>query len=239
MQPHDGSDPRSSALHLRSSAFSKHFVPVSHHTRLILIRHGETRWNVEQRIQGQGDSPLTELGVEQARALARRLARERFDRLIASDLGRAMQTAQEIATVTGHEIIPDTGLRERHFGEGEGLTYVEIDRRYPGAFSRTATVDPDLVIPGGESRRQFHERVTAALEALAETYPGETLVVVTHGGVLATLYRHVHAIDLARPHSVPILNASYNEVTHDGRAFRIDAWADIDHLPGAAPLDDV
>jgi probable phosphoglycerate mutase len=95
------------------------------------------------------------------------------------------------------------------------------------------------VIAGGESRRQFHERVTAALERLAETHRGETLVVVTHGGVLATLYRHVHRIELARPHAVPILNASYNSVTHDGDAFRIDAWADIDHLPGGATLDDI
>jgi probable phosphoglycerate mutase len=150
-----------------------------------------------------------------------------------------MQTAGEIAALTGHPITPDAGLRERHFGEGEGLSYGEIDRRYPGAFSRTAEVDPDLVIPGGESRRQFHERVTAALERLAAAHRGETLVVVTHGGVLATLYRHVHRIELARPHAIPILNASYNEVTHDGTAFRIDAWADIDHLPGAVALDDI
>jgi probable phosphoglycerate mutase len=214
-------------------------MPPQAATKIILIRHGETRWNVEQRIQGQGDSPLTELGIGQARSLARRLAAERFDRLVASDLGRAMQTAAEIAALTGHAVVPNAGLRERHFGEGEGLSYVEIDRRFPGAFSRTAEVDPDFVIPGGESRRQFHARVTVALEALAEAHRGETLVVVTHGGVLATLYRHVHDIDLARPHAIPILNASYNAVTHDGTAFRIDAWADIDHLPGTVPLDDI
>jgi probable phosphoglycerate mutase len=204
------------------------------HTKLVLVRHGETKWNVEKRIQGQGDSPLTEEGIEQARAIGRRLARERFDRIVSSDLGRAMQTAREIGALTGHDVAPDARLRERHFGDGEGLTYAEIDDRYPGAFSRVREVDPDYRIPNGESRRQFHERVVSALEALAEEHRGDALVVVTHGGVLATLYRLVHGIDL----SVPILNASYNALTHDGMAFRIDAWADIDHLPGGSAFEE-
>jgi probable phosphoglycerate mutase len=208
------------------------------HTKIVLVRHGETRWNVEQRIQGQGDSALTEAGIEQARAIGRRLAREHFDRLIASDLGRAMQTAREIGELTKHQVAPDPRFRERHFGAGEGLTYTEIDVRYPGAFSRVREVDPDFTIPGGESRRQFHARVVAGLEALAEEHRGEALVVVTHGGVLATLYRHVHGIDLSVPHSIPILNASYNALTHDGDAFRIDAWADIDHLPGGSAFEE-
>ena len=208
------------------------------HTKIVLVRHGETRWNVEQRIQGQGDSPLTDAGIEQARAIGRRLAREHFDRLVASDLGRTMQTAGEIAALTGHAVVADARLRERHFGAGEGLTYGEIDARYPGAFSRVREVDPDFAIPGGESRRQFHARVVAALEHLAQEHRGEALVVVTHGGVLATLYRHVHGIDLSVPHAVPILNASYNALTHDGLAFRIDAWADIDHLPGGSAFEE-
>ena len=208
------------------------------HTKIVLVRHGETRWNVEQRIQGQGDSPLTETGIEQARSIGKRLAREHFDRLVASDLGRAMQTAREIANLTRHEVVPDARFRERHFGAGEGLTYTEIDVRYPGAFSRVREVDPDFAIPGGESRRQFHERVVRGLEALAHEHRGEALVVVTHGGVLATLYRHVHGIELSVPHSIPILNASYNALTHDGEAFRMLAWADIDHLPGGSAFEE-
>ena len=149
-----------------------------------------------------------------------------------------MQTAREIGALTGHEVAPDPRLRERHFGAGEGMTYREIDERFPGAFSRVREVDPDFAIPGGESRRQFHERVVSALEFLAEEHRGEALVVVTHGGVLATLYRHVHGIELSVPHSVPILNASYNALTHDGMAFRIDAWADIDHLPAGSAFED-
>jgi len=211
---------------------------VSHQTKIVLVRHGETKWNVEQRIQGQGDSPLTAAGIEQARLIGARLAREHFDRLIASDLGRAMQTAREIGALTSHEVTPDPRLRERHFGAGEGMTYREIDERFPGAFSRVREVDPDFAIPGGESRRQFHERVVSALEFLAEEHRGEALVVVTHGGVLATLYRHVHGIELSVPHSIPILNASYNALTHDGEAFRMVAWADIDHLPGGSAFEE-
>ncbi|HZZ92742.1 MAG TPA: histidine phosphatase family protein [Usitatibacter sp.] len=211
---------------------------MSHQTKIVLVRHGETRWNVERRIQGQGDSPLTDAGIGQARAIGRRLARERFDGLVSSDLGRAMQTASEIGALTGHDAVPDPRLRERHFGDGEGMTYTEIDARFPGAFSRVREVDPDYAIPGGESRRQLHQRVTSALEALAEEHRGQALVVVTHGGVLATLYRHVHGIDLSVPHSIPILNASYNALTHDGTAFRIDAWADIDHLPGGSAFEE-
>src|SRR3954454_24984017 len=103
-------------------------MPPQAATKIVLVRHGETKWNVEQRIQGQGDSPLTETGIEQARLIGRRLAREHFDRLIASDLGRALQTAAEIGQLTGHAVDPDARLRERHFGEGEGLTYTDIDQ---------------------------------------------------------------------------------------------------------------
>src|SRR5688500_8103196 len=116
-------------------------------TRFIVVRHGETQYNVEQRIQGQGDSPLTEAGRAQARAIAERLAREPFDLLVASDLGRAMDTARAIAERCGHKVVPDARLRERGFGVGEGLTYAEIDRAFPNVFSRTAEADPDFVIP--------------------------------------------------------------------------------------------
>jgi len=176
--------------------------------RFIVVRHGETRWNVEERIQGQGDSPLTARGIAQAEAIGARLARERFDALVASDLGRAMDTARRIGARCGLEVRPDARLRERSFGEGEGLDYTEIDRTWPEVFSRErATTNPDLVIPGGESRRQFHDRIRAAFEALAREHAGKRVAVITHGGVLATLYRIVHGIPVAHAHRVTITNA--------------------------------
>lgn len=202
------------------------------------MRHGETHWNIAERIQGHGDSGLTAAGLAQARAIAGRLAAERFDLLVSSDLGRALDTARCIAEATGHEIRIDTRFRERGFGEGEGLTYTEIDRRYPGAFRRDGDIDPDYSIPGGESRRAFHDRVAEGFEALALEHPQARIVVVTHGGVLAALYRHIHGIPVAAPHRIAIGNASYNVVSREGGAWRVHAWADTDHLPEATGFEE-
>jgi probable phosphoglycerate mutase len=207
-------------------------------TRVIVIRHGETQWNVAARIQGHRDSPLTAAGVEQAEALARRMALEKFDVLVSSDLGRAMQTAQCIAELTHHRVMPDARFRERNFGAGEGMRYDEIDREFPDAFSRLREVDPDYAIPGGESRRAFHRRIAEAFQSLVREHAGRTVVVVAHGGVLATFYRHVHDIGLESPHRIPIANASYNALRHDDGVFAVEAWADTSHLPDAAPFEE-
>lgn len=207
-------------------------------TRFIVIRHGETQWNTESRIQGQRDSTLTAAGREQARALAERMAGEKFDVLVSSDLGRAFDTASAVAARCGLEITRDERLRERSFGAGEGLTYDEIDKVYPNAFSRVREVDPDFTIPGGESRRTFHERVRTAFEALAREHAGRTVVVVTHGGVLATFYRHVNNIGIEAPHRVAIANASYNALSHDGDSWTVETWGDTAHLPDAVAFEE-
>jgi probable phosphoglycerate mutase len=205
-------------------------------TRFIVVRHGETRWNTETRIQGQKDSDLTPEGLAQAEAIGRRLARERFDAIVASDLGRAHRTAERIAAHCALTVAPEPGLRERSFGAGEGLTYAEVDARWPGVFSRAPNTDPDAVIPGGETRRQFHERIHAAFLALARRHAGKRIVAVTHGGVLAVLYRIVHGIPLAHAHKISISNASYNAVAFDGDAWRLEAWDDTAHLGDATPF---
>lgn len=205
-------------------------------TRFIVVRHGETRWNVEHRVQGHENSPLTAHGLAQAEAIGQRLARERFDVLVASDLGRALQTAERIAAHCGLAVRADPRLRERSFGEGEGMTYDEIDARWPQVFSRGASTDPDAAIPGGETRRQFHERVGEAFRALAREHEGRRIAVVAHGGVLASLYRIVHGIPVAHAHRIAISNASYNAVAFDADAWTLEAWDDTDHLPDAAPF---
>jgi probable phosphoglycerate mutase len=205
-------------------------------TRFIVVRHGETRWNVEQRIQGHGDSPLTARGLAQADAIGERLAEERFDALVASDLGRALQTAGRIAKRTGHAVVADSRLRERNFGEGEGLTYAQIDARFPGAFSRTREMDPDFLVPGGETRRQFHHRIMLAFEALAREHDGRRVAVVAHGGVLAAIYRVIHDIPVAQPHAIPISNAAYNAITFEADAWSLEAWDDVAHLGGVVPF---
>jgi len=207
-------------------------------TRVIVVRHGQTEWNVEARIQGQGDSRLTAEGRAQARAIAARLAAQPFDVLVSSDLGRAAETARAIAERCGKPIALDARLRERHFGVGEGMTYEEVDRAYPGAFARIRNVDPDFVIPGGESRRQFHARVVSAMDCLAQAHEGRTIVVVTHGGVLATFFRHVHSIPLDVAHPIAITNASYNVLAHDGARWSVETWSDNAHLEGGETFEE-
>ena len=205
-------------------------------TRFIVVRHGETHWNVASRIQGHGDSELTANGIAQAEAIAQRLAAEPFDAIISSDLGRALATAGRIAERCGRTIATDARLRERHFGVGEGRTYDEVERDYPNVFGRSRETDPDFAIPGGESRRAFHDRVTAAFEALAHAHAGRRIAVVTHGGVLATLYRFVHGIPVAMPHKVPITNATYNALAVRDGLWTVESWDDGAHLAATEPF---
>ena len=121
--------------------------------RIILIRHGETKWNREGRVQGyHADSPLTETGHEQARALAERLAHERVDALYASDTGRTSETASPIGAATGLRVIHDAALRERNYGAFEGRTFAEVARDFPAEYERFRTRDPHYVPPGGRAR---------------------------------------------------------------------------------------
>jgi 2,3-bisphosphoglycerate-dependent phosphoglycerate mutase len=205
-------------------------------TRVLVVRHGETQWNIAARIQGHADSPLTAAGESQAAAIGARLAGEGFDRLFSSDLGRAMRTARAIAERTGHEIVADARLRERNYGVAEGLTYGEIDVEHPDVFSRVRETDPDYVVPGGESRRQLFERVREAFESLALAADGQCIAVVCHGGVLASLYRHVHGIPVGAAHAIPIPNASYNALTFDAGRWHVEMWGDTAHLTVAAPF---
>ncbi|MBK6981126.1 MAG: histidine phosphatase family protein [Betaproteobacteria bacterium] len=205
-------------------------------TRLVVVRHGETEWNLASRVQGHTDSPLTATGEAQAAAIARRLAGERFDRIVSSDLGRAWRTAQAVAERTGRSVVADARFRERNYGRAEGLTYGEIGVHFPEVFSRVRDTDPDYVVPGGESRRQLFERARDAFEALARDADGARIVVVCHGGVLAALYRHVNAIPVEAAWAVPIPNASYNALAFDGGRWTIEAWADIAHLEEVAPV---
>ena len=200
-------------------------------TRFIVVRHGETRWNLEARIQGHGDSPLTETGIAQAEAIARRLAEEPFDAIVSSDLGRAMETARRIGAAKGLAVSADARFRERNFGCCEGFTYAELHERYPDAFGRhLQDTNPDFRVPDAETRREFYARIGAAFESLARERGGQRVAVVCHGGVLASLYRHIHGIPATTLTTVEIPNAAYNCVTRGAEGWTIDTWADVAHL---------
>lgn len=208
-------------------------------TQVIIVRHGQTEWNIKGIRQGHLDSPLTHRGLAQAKALAKRLAREKFSLLYSSDLGRAVDTAREIANVTGHQIITDARLRERHLGIFQGLNADEINERYPEERRLMRTNGPSYVIPGGESMIQQVERNVAFLNSLADRHSGKTIVVVTHGGVVSGFFRHTLAIPLDAPRRFEFVNAGLNVFAHDDGNWMLLTWGDVSHLaPGAASEGD-
>jgi probable phosphoglycerate mutase len=203
--------------------------------RLVLVRHGETQWNLEGRIQGyHADSPLTPNGQAQARALAERLAREGLDVIFASDTGRTRQTAQPIAQATGIAVIHDSGLRERSYGIFEGRTFTEIEREHPQDYERIRARDPYYAAPGGENAMQFHERILGALHRIALQCAGKRAAVITHQGVLGVLYRHVQGLAFDESKRPRPLNASCNHFRFCRGQWVMDAWCDVDHLPQEA-----
>jgi probable phosphoglycerate mutase len=199
-------------------------------TEILLVRHGETLWNQQGRMQGQRDSPLTPTGLHQARRLARRLAQVEFVALYSSDLGRAHQTARCIADETGHEIIADQGLRERHFGIFEGLTNTEIKTKFPEEYEQFAKRLPHFVMAGGESAAQFMARAVGTLDRIAMRYPGETIVVVSHGLVLDALYRRATDMPVETPRGFPLLNCSVNTFRRTDDAWVVVNICDVGHL---------
>jgi len=204
-------------------------------TEVIVIRHGETDWNVQGRFQGQIDVPLNALGQRQAERMAERLSLERVDVFYCSDLLRTRQTAAPAAQKLQLAAAPDAGLREQHFGILEGMSFEEVQARHPQALADWMRHDPDFALPEGESVRSFHARVLAALQALSERHAGQTLAVVTHGGVLDMLYRTVHGLPLAGPRTCPIPNAGLNRLRVQGDRLEIVTWADDAHLAGLMP----
>jgi probable phosphoglycerate mutase len=206
-------------------------------TELILIRHGETSWNRERRMQGQLDTPLSELGVAQARATGTRLANHAFSALYSSDLKRAYDTASAIARATGKPIIAERALRERAFGIFEGLTAAEIETKYPRENARFAARDPEFVVPGGESARGFYERAVACMEHIAARHPGECVVVVTHGLVLDSMYRAARGMPIEPRREAPLYNASLNTYRREPAGWVEVSWGDVTHLAGVGVTD--
>ena len=205
-------------------------------TRFLLVRHGETQWNREMRIQGQGDSSLTPSGIAQADAVARRLASSGADLLVASDLGRTLQTARPIAHATGLPVQTHAGLRERSFGIFEGLTADDIAAAHPAAHRQWRERDSDFAIPGGESLRQLCDRVSRTLAEIAASdaaRDGGIIIVVTHGGVLDAAYRIATGAGLQAPRDWPLPNGGISELVLDAGRLRVGNWGDVAHLADA------
>ena len=207
-------------------------------TRLMLVRHGETAWNAQGRIQGHMDIALNELGEAQAEALGKRLACEHFDAVYASDLQRAYRTAYPAVREPKRAIMKDRRLRERHLGVLQGLTGSEASAGHPAAWQVFKSRNPDLPLEGGESLGDFSRRVVAFLSDMAGQHAGKRILAVTHGGVLDAAYRHAFGMPLSAVRDFPIFNASINMLRHDHRGWHIESWGDISHLPQQLSMDD-
>ncbi len=199
-------------------------------TRLLAIRHGQTAWNVDSRIQGQLDIPLDEHGRWQAERLAQALAGEGVDAIYSSDLQRAAGTAAAVARTTGVPLVTDPALRERAFGEFEGQTFAEIERRWPEAAARWRRRESDFGPGGGETLSVFYERSVDAAERLAQRHPGQTVVLVAHGGVLDCLYRAATRVALDAPRTWQLGNASINRLLRSEQGLVLVGWNDAGHL---------
>lgn len=210
-------------------------------TELIVIRHGETDWNRQQRFQGQIDVPLNAAGRAQAARLARRLVHEAFDAVVASDLQRARATAE--AATAGRAIETDPLWREQAFGVLEGLDAPTIVRRHPDLWAQWLRHDADYALPGGgESVRGFHDRVLRALERVVRAYHGGRVAVFTHGGVLDMLWRASRRLPLHGARACEIPNTGINRLRWRDGTLQVLQWADAAHLadlpaqPDTTPL---
>ena len=208
-------------------------------TRIIAVRHGETAWNVDSRIQGQLDIELNETGRWQAKRVGHALSSEKITAVYSSDLGRAHQTAQSISDVTGIPVIPNEGLRERSFGKFEGKTFDEIRETWPEESANWRKRIPEWEPPeGGESLLQLRQRVTQTMHELAARHPGEQIVVVAHGGVLDTLYRVATGQEVNSPRTWQLPNGAINRLLWTPEGFTLVGWSDTQHLDDDAADED-
>lgn len=203
---------------------------MSEATRILAIRHGQTAWNADGRIQGHTNIGLDDTGRWQAERLAEALQGEALHALYSSDLLRARQTAQLLQRFSTESLRLDTGLRERSFGRLEGLSFAEIEERWPQEAARWRQRDPDFAPGGGETLKAFYARCVATAARLAAAHAGQTIVLVAHGGVLDMLYRAAAGLDLAAPRRWELGNASVNRLLYSPEGFSIVAWNERMHL---------
>ena len=207
-------------------------------TRLLVIRHGETAWNKDTRIQGQTDIPLNEVGHWQAQQTALALAQEPIAAVYSSDLLRAYHTAAPIAQALGLPVQTEQALRERHFGVGQGRTWAELEQDDPEMVRQWKARLPDFAPATGESLNTLKARVEAVVHRLAAHHRGEQIVLVAHGGVLDIIYRMATQLPVDSPRTWLIANASINRVLWHPDGMSMVGWADVGHLSATETRDE-
>jgi probable phosphoglycerate mutase len=199
-------------------------------TTLILVRHGETEWNLAGRIQGRLDSQLTPLGVEQGKRAAERLARLPIAAVYASDTGRARHTGELLATPHGLAVRVNEDLRERCYGDFEGLTLEELRQRDADAVARWLADRQRLAPPGGETQPDLSRRVMAALHSIAADHSGDAVAVAAHGGPIKSALFAILAIPIDSWDHTWVTNGSITILRAVGAQLKLAAYNDTCHL---------
>jgi probable phosphoglycerate mutase len=203
-------------------------------TRILAIRHGETAWNVDTRIQGQLDIALNDMGQWQAQRVGHALKNEDIAAVYSSDLMRAFETAQAIAQhhapTVPLSVIEHVGLRERHFGHLQGQTWAEIENGWPEDAKLWRGRDPHWSPVGGESLTALRKRVAASVEELASQHLGEQIVLVAHGGVMDALYRLATRQPIEAPRTWHLGNAAINRLLWTTEGLSLVGWGDVSHF---------
>jgi 2,3-bisphosphoglycerate-dependent phosphoglycerate mutase len=202
-------------------------------TRITAIRHGETAWNVDTRIQGQLDIGLNAKGRWQAERAGAALTGETIDAIYSSDLWRAYDTALSVAKPHGLMVQTDEALRERGFGEFQGKTFAEIETALPDQALLWRKRVPDFAPPGGESLLHLRERVVQYIARIAQQHPGQHIVIVSHGGVMDVLYRAATGQDIQAARTWDLHNAAINRLLWNGEHLSLVGWADTSHMDNA------
>lgn len=205
---------------------------------LYLVRHGETDWNVERRIQGVSETPLNEVGRAQAEALIPPLRGRPVAALYTSPLARARQTADILAASLGLEVREDARLAEMDQGDLEGMNFDQIEEKYNGFLDRWRCMPADVQMPGGENLHQLQARAWAAVEDIQAAHPGEMVIAVSHNLTITTLMCRVMELDLNSIRRIRQHNAAINLVEHNPeREWSVLTMNAVAHLNGQLSSD--
>lgn len=212
-------------------------------TEILIIRHGQTPWNVKRWVQGWTNTDLNDTGRAQAQELAHYLGRlqqdphQALDGLYSSDLNRAMETARIIDEQLKLGVQELPGVRERRYGVLEGVAFDRLFEDAPREAEIWHSRDPDGVIEGAETLRAFQQRIVTALNALAQEHPDQRVAVVTHGGAMDIIWRESAGIDLEDPQRAVLLNASINRIRIGPKGWELLDWGNINHLEKSSDDD--
>ena len=198
-------------------------------TGIILIRHGETEWNSQKRMQGHSNSDLSSVGQAQIQALGQWMKNVPFDHIYSSDSLRAKHTAEAITQFSGHKLKIDLRLREKNLGVFEGLTSEEARERHPEVFRLFKTAGSKYVIDEGESTQQLQDRALEIVNEIRIKHPEERVLLVTHGGFIRVVMKHSLGLSLETPTRFLIRNTGVFRLVWEDK-WLVSQMGGVSHL---------